>query len=307
MALRLAASAASAARMCLLSEAAALLQTTPDHLSVARGAISLDGRDTDLSWWRLVESCRLDEAVIEHAVPKPAAGRSFAGSPVPRTDQAEKMLGGGFIHDLVLEGMLHGRVLHPPSPRQRLRDLDGARIGALAGVAAVLRDGSFFAVLAAREDDAVRAIAVAERIARWSDPPDLDRDILAAVDAAAGPTETVFSHGTGTAGGTGTKGGTVLTAHTSRQPIAHAAIGPSCAIAAWRDDRLVVHSHTEGPHNLARTLAGIFAMQPEAVGRDPWSRGRLLRPQCGRRCGFRRGHPRPSCRWAARARSVEPR
>jgi len=258
MALRL---AASAARAVLLAEAARLLQTVPDALAVDRGAVLARGAETGLTWWTLGRDGALDVPVMDHAAPKPPASRRIAGMPVPRTDLRDKMLGRGFVHDVTLPGMLHGRVLHPPSPRQRLAALDAGRLDALPGVS-VVRDGSFVGLLAAREETALRALEVAGRAARWTDPPPIGPDLLEAVVAAAGPARTVFSRGTAEADDAK---GIRLAARSSRRLIAHAAIGPSCAVAEWRDGRLLVHSHTQGPHNLARALAEAFAVDPAAV------------------------------------------
>lgn len=255
MAVRL---AASAARALLLAEAARLLQTGPEALSVERGEVLAGGRETGLSWWSLAAEAPLHAPVMDHAAPKPAAARRIAGTPVPRIDLRDKFLGAGFVHDIALPEMLHGRVLHPPSPRQRLAALDAARIDALPGVALV-RDGSFVGVLAEREEQAVRALEVAERAARWTDPPRIAPDLLDAVEAAAGPAETVFARGAPPAVGRR------LAARASRRLIAHASIGPSCALAEWRGGRLAVHSHTQGPHNLARALADAFGIAAENV------------------------------------------
>ena len=53
--------------------------------------------------------------------------------------------------------MLHGRVVRPPRPGARLHELDEQAAAALPGVIHVVRDGSFLAVTAEREEQAVGA------------------------------------------------------------------------------------------------------------------------------------------------------
>ncbi len=49
------------------------------------------------------------------------------GSSMARVDLLSKVTGGGFIHDLEMPAMLHGRVLRPPSYGARLESLDRSR------------------------------------------------------------------------------------------------------------------------------------------------------------------------------------
>jgi CO/xanthine dehydrogenase Mo-binding subunit len=51
----------------------------------------------------------------------------------------------------------------------------------------------------------------------------------------------------------------------SRPHLAHASIGPSCALARWDAGRLTVCSHTQGSHALRRELATFFDLPAEHV------------------------------------------
>ena len=69
------------------------------------------------------------------------------------------MIGVGvYVHDLELPGMLHGRVLRPPSYRATLQAFDSRRIETMPGVRAVVRNGRFIGVVAEREEQAVAAV-----------------------------------------------------------------------------------------------------------------------------------------------------
>ncbi|HWP35476.1 MAG TPA: molybdopterin cofactor-binding domain-containing protein [Thermodesulfobacteriota bacterium] len=69
----------------------------------------------------------------------PAARRPVVGQPVDRIDGVEKVTGRArFTGDLVLPGMLEGRVLRSPYPHARIEAIDTAAAERLPGVVAVL-------------------------------------------------------------------------------------------------------------------------------------------------------------------------
>src|SRR4051812_32995780 len=64
-------------------------------------------------------------------------------------------------------GMLYGRVLRSSHPPDRLTSFDPDKIMMLPGVIDVVVDGSFMGVVAERDEQALNAIKVAARSARW--------------------------------------------------------------------------------------------------------------------------------------------
>lgn len=63
----------------------------------------------------------------------------FVGKSVPRVDGIEKVTGQAkYTGDLVVPGMLHGKILRSPYPHARIAKVDSSRAEALPGVAAVL-------------------------------------------------------------------------------------------------------------------------------------------------------------------------
>ena len=53
-----------------------------------------------------------------------------------------------YVQDIRMPGMVHGRVVRPPQYGATLVSLDDARVKAMPGVLAVVRDGSFLGVIA---------------------------------------------------------------------------------------------------------------------------------------------------------------
>ena len=100
--------------------------------------------------------------------PRRRRARRMAGSPAPRLDLPDKVFGRPrFVHQLALPGMLHGRVLKPASPGAKLESLDEGAVRAIAGVVAVVRDGSFVGVVAETEAAAEAALVALRKAATW--------------------------------------------------------------------------------------------------------------------------------------------
>ena len=73
-----------------------------------------------------------------------------------------------FIHDWALPEMLHGRVLRPENARAKLAGLKDEGAHGVAGLVAVVRDGSFAGVVSETEDGAETALRALRKGATWS-------------------------------------------------------------------------------------------------------------------------------------------
>ena len=178
-----------------------------------------------------------------------------------------------YVQDLRLPGMLHARVLRPPSPSARLAELDDAEVRRLPGVDAVVRDGSFVAVVAAKR--AAQAVAALERLrkaARWDEERELPEQARAVRAACARPQPKSFPVEDGTAvekpvppieappGAART-----LRASYTRPYHMHASIGPSAALAHEVDGQLTVWTHSQGVSVLRVALAQALGVDAERV------------------------------------------
>ncbi|HWV81028.1 MAG TPA: molybdopterin cofactor-binding domain-containing protein [Hyphomicrobiaceae bacterium] len=248
--------AASAVRAILLAEAAKLLQAPIESLSVDAGRIAVEGRETDLTYWSLAPAVDLTAPVMDHARPKAPAERRLVGTSMPRIDLATKAAGPGFIHDVELPGLLHGRTLDPPAAGRRLEAFDEEAFKRAFPTVQIVRDGSFVGVIAEREDLAVRAIAQAARLATWSQGfavPALMREAIAADPAEP---ETVIEKGDVSAAE-----GRLISTEIERPYIAHASVAPSCAIATWNGDALEIYSHSQAVHDMRAPLAKALGIE----------------------------------------------
>jgi len=219
------------------------------------------------SYWELAEDALLDREASSVALARPAGLPSPVALVMQRLDIPDKVSGRPrFIQDMVLPGMLHGRVAHPPSPGAVLAEMDLAAVQAMPGVVAVVRDGSFLGLVADDEYLAVRALGKLTALATWHETNALpDMRAMPAL-LRSQPAETTLV-GEKIPAGT-SKAGTVarsFAATYSRPFLAHASIGTSCAIARYEDGALEVWTHSQGIYNLRADLALVFDLPQAAI------------------------------------------
>ena len=241
--------AAADARGIFLSVVSQRSGVTPGAIRIEDGAFV--GPDGVLgSYWEMAQQGLLEAEASPDARPKPAAARRLAGTAFPRLDLPAKVFGEArFIHDMRLPGMVHARMVRPPTVGARL-----SSVRPPAG-ATLVRDGSFLAVVAPTEAMADKAAAGLE--AEWSAGTDLPADTEAWLRSAPGEDSVVETRG-GTARAT-------IAREFLRPFFAHASVGLCCAIAIWEGDAATVWSHTQGPYNLRADLAKALRLAPEAI------------------------------------------
>jgi len=248
--------AAAQARELLVAEAAKRLGAPPETLSVQNGEVRApDGRR--IGYGALVEG----KALSVRAAPesKLARSRNVMGKSVPRVDIPAKVTGGAaYVHDLRLPDMVHARVVRPPSYGAQLKSVDAESAAKLPGVIKIIRDGSFLAVVAAREWIAVQAMRALKARAVWDEPRKLPQDVYATL-AKLPAQDTVIAEAPAVSG---TK---VLEAAYTRPYQLHGAIGPSCAVARYENGALTVWSHGQGMYPLRGAVAELVGLPVERV------------------------------------------
>ncbi|HZT46816.1 MAG TPA: molybdopterin cofactor-binding domain-containing protein, partial [Hyphomicrobiaceae bacterium] len=256
--------AAAQARAIYLAHAAQRLGVAPDSLSVDDGTIIGPG-NLRTSYWELADDALLARDATPGIAPKAPAARRIAGTPSPRLDLPDKVFGRPrFIHQLDLAGMLHGRVLRPDSPSSRLGALDDRAARAVAGVVAVVRDGSFVGVVAETEAAAEAGLAALRKGATWTagEPLPNETDLTAWLKSQPLETTTVGERKAAAP----TPAARTLRRQYSRPFIAHASMAPSCAIAQWTaPDELKVWSHCQGVYGLRIDLSLALGLPQEKI------------------------------------------
>src|SRR6266852_3663644 len=233
--------AAAQARQFLIARAAERLELAAADLAIEDGLIR--GRDNrSISYGELIagESIRLE---LADDVPVKAVGAySIVGQSVPRIDLPAKATGElVYVHDVRLSGMLHGRLVRPPYAGidagpfvgNSLIAVDEASVRDIPGLVAVVRIADFVGVIAEREENAVKAAAQLKLT--WKPTPTLPdlKDVETALRANPSTSRTLID-----------KGDVDAAIAAAAKPMQrtyvwpyqmHGSIGPSCAVADYRD------------------------------------------------------------------------
>jgi len=254
--------AAAQVREILIARASERLGVAADRLKAQDGAVVTDdGRR--LGFGELVGDSLTRVRADGQSKLKDPVTYSVVGKAMPRVDIPAKVTGGAaYVQDLRLPGMVHARVVRPPSYVARLRELQTAAVEKMPGVLKVVRDGSFVAVVAAHEFEAIQAMRALAAAARWDERatlPDqadlysylqrLPADNIIDLDRQASPSPGVRS----------------LEASYRRPYQMHGAIGPSCAVGLFKDGALTVWTHSQGVYPLRQSIAEMLHLPDDRV------------------------------------------
>jgi nicotinate dehydrogenase subunit B len=260
--------ASAEVRALALRTASELSGVPADRITLRDGRLLSDDGANLGDYWSLLEGVDLDIECSGNVRPKaPDARRLLGRARPPRVDLADKVFGRArFIQDLRLPGMLHGRVLHAPTLGARLTHWSPPALATLPEGVHCWADGDFVAVVAPHERD---ADAVAERLReqlKWEATEALpDANDLPAWLAAAAHETTVPAQREESAWPSDARR---FAAEYFKPYLAHASIGPSCAIARWDGSMLEVWTHSQGIHNLRDDLVLALAHEPNPPSKN---------------------------------------
>src|SRR5713226_236590 len=236
------------------------------------------------------------------------APHSVIGKPLPMTDAPGKVTGlGKYADDLAVPGMLFGKILHSPHAHARIRAINASKAEALPGVKAVAtgRDApNPYGILPIGHDERVFALdrvryigdnvaavaATSAEIAEEAlelievdyDPLPAWFDPLESMKAAADwiheskphNIEKEYHHEFGNLEQGFANAAFVREEHYYAAEVTHAAMEPHSTLAIWEPDgRLTVHSSTQVPYYLHRTVSEVCEM--------PMSQIRVIKPLVG--------------------------
>ena len=254
--------AAAEVRAMLLDLAAVKLETGVGQLRAADGVVSAP-TGKSIAYAELAAAVDLHREATASVKPKPAGAHRIVGLPVERFDIPGKVTGKvAYVQDLRLPGMVHGRVVRPPRYGSTLASLDDGKVRAMAGVLAVVRDGSFLGVIAEREEQAVKARVALAEAAQWTVGPELPdparifehlKGLPAKVEVIGVKQSPVDANAK------------VIEAAYTKPYMAHASIGPSAAVAELKDGKLTVWTHSQGVFPLRAEIVKAMKMQSADV------------------------------------------
>ncbi len=259
-------------RQIMLSVAHEELEAPIGRLMVTDGTITDPATGRSVTYWDLYGGKRFGSRVSGAAQPKGPEAYRIVGRPAERLDLRAKVTGSAcFVHDLDLPGMVHGRVVRPPDYGARLVSVDEEAVIGMPGVIQVVRDGSFLAVVAEREEQAVQAMEGLRETAIWKSDTALPTSeilfdhLLSQPDQAFLVVNGQPVHGPIPPIEAPVEAAQTLTAAYYRPYQMHASLGPSAAVAQLMDGKLTVWTHSQGVYPLRAALVQVLGMREDDI------------------------------------------
>jgi CO/xanthine dehydrogenase Mo-binding subunit len=258
---------AAAARQKLLELAAQKMNVPVSGLAIANGKISLEKDSRTFSFAEILDGRQLTDEIHSPVALKAKDKYRLVGKAVPR-DDISRMVNGEpvYVQDLRFPGMVHARIVRPPAYGAQLQQLNEQVVKQkIPGLLKIVVNGSFLAVIAADEYQAIQAQQLLRENAKWSNGPSLPKlsgeqlaDYLTTL-----PVQTRRVREKGSI--TSLSGNTVIKARYGKPYIMHGSIGPSCAVALYQQDMLHVWTHSQGVYPLRDSLAALLHLPAENI------------------------------------------
>lgn len=256
--------AGAEARSVLLQMASERLHAPVERLKANDGVVSDPSSGRQVSYGELVQGKRIERHLDkDKVVVKPASALKIWGKSPARRDGLDKVTGKGrFAADFVLPGMLHARMLRPPSHGATLKRVDTSAAEQVEGVR-VVHDGELIAVLHAHRDVADRAKALIK--AEYEIPPVTvdDRTIFDYLQKHAPQPQIVDESGDFKVGEN--LSSAIVEETYLNSYVAHAPIEPHSATAAMENGRITVWVGTQTPFPVKQEVVEALQLPPEKV------------------------------------------
>lgn len=262
------------ARALLLQQCAKLHACDVNELHAQAGAV-YKGETRLATYAELAPQVDWQQAVDTQAPRLPKASWRWVGQNLERADVRALVQGEPiFIHDMVMENMVHARIVRSDTLHATLDEASWEEAQTLAkqwpASSMLVRDGGLIGVLAKHEREAIAHAQELLQTLRWlAQPLGLSASSLPQRLQEQAADAQVF-HTSGEPADHANDAAQTFSATYFRPFLHHASIGTSCALAQWQPDAkqgpvLQVWSHSQGIFALRRDLALSFALNDAHV------------------------------------------
>jgi len=296
--------AAAHARHALVRMAASHLGVSADQLEVNEGVVSVSGDPaqsigygdliggklfniripdaTDgesVGWYGDDANAENGEPIQQGLVrPKDPSTYKIVGTPVKRIDIPDKVFGTfTFMQDFKIPGMLHGRIVRPPSHGANVIDIDESSVANIPGFVKVVHINDYVGVVCEREEQAIAAAqALNVTWSDWAGLPDMAdlntviRDAPEMPDGYSSRPDRPPRPGGIVANEGDVEAGLSAAARTIQSSYStpyhhHGSIGPSCAVADYGLEGTTVWSGSQTPYGLRESCAKFLGVENNMV------------------------------------------
>jgi isoquinoline 1-oxidoreductase len=241
--------AAAEARGVLVGMASAQMGVPASQLEVRDGII-VDTKNpvNKVSYGQLAKGKKIEKFLDDKPSPEDFSKFTYVGKSLKRSDAYLKVTGRAkYCGDLKLPGMVHARILRPPSHGAKLVSADTSGAGKVEGVS-VVRDGDFIAVISENRDKADEAIVKIKADYSFDEMKVSDKtfhEFMLKADSRVNVART-----TGDIDAGRQICDKVFESEYHDPYLAHAAIEPHTALAQLENGKMTVYAATQSPFGL---------------------------------------------------------
>ena len=256
--------ACATARKALTDAAAKTIGASVDDLSIKDGLISAKNGQS-VGYGELIGGKHFDLKLDPKAPTKNPDLYTIVGKPVARLDIPGKCTGGfTYMQDYKVPGMLHGRVVRPPALGATLKSVDESSVKDIPGLVKVVRVANFLGVVCKGEWAAIKAARqLKAEWTAWDGLPEQAKLWDHVRHTKVSHDDVAQTRGDADAAMTGAP--RTLEASYDFAIHTHGSIGPSCAIAVWKDGKLTCWTASQATHNLKTQLAVMSKVKSDDV------------------------------------------
>ena len=255
--------AAATAREALMNLAAQRLGEPRDQLTVRDGAISgKSGRR--FTYAELIGNKRFDLALSTTAKRRSPSEWIVLGKPIPSLDRVALVTGQfEFVHNVRVPGMLHGRVVRPPSVGATVDKVEESSVSHIPGLLKVVVRQNFVGVVAERQAQAIQAARQLK--VSWRPGPGLPPQETFYEFLRTQPSRDVLVVDSKDVDQRLTSAGTVLRARYLYPYQMHGSVGTSCAVADVKPDKATLWSPTQSVYPTRSIVAKILGLPLDSI------------------------------------------
>ncbi len=255
------AQAAATAREVLLRMASQRLAEPIDQLTANEGVISSGSKR--VTYGQLVQGKKFGLALDPNAKRKPPSQWTVLGQPIARPDLPDLVTGRfEFVHNVRLPGMLHGRVVRPPSVGAAVANVDESSVAGMPGVVKVVVKKNFVGVVAEKPWQAIQAAAKLK--VTWNAGPALPDHATFYEGLRKQPSRDALMVDSGDVDSE-LSGAAVVKATYLHPYQMHGSMGSSCAVADVEGEKATIYSATQAVWYQKNTSAMILGLNPANI------------------------------------------
>src|SRR5215203_3253289 len=254
--------AAATAREALLEMASKQWGVPVDRLTAGNGVVRHGART--IGYGELIGGRKFNLSLNPAVKRKAPREWTILGNPVKRLDMPAMVTGRfEYAHNVRVPGMVHGRVVRPPTVGATVERVDESSVSGMPGFIKVIVKKDFVGVVFEKQWQAVQAVSQLK--VAWKPAPALPPQATFYDHMRKQPTRDTMLVDSKDVDAALGKAARVLRSTYLHPYHMHGSIGASCAVADVKADSATVWSPTQGVYPQRDSCAMVLGMKPQQV------------------------------------------